>query len=203
MKFRTAALASSALTLALILAGCSANNTGGMEGMDHGSDSPSDSATEADFNAADEMFTTGMIAHHQQAIDMAQMVLDKEGVAPQVAELAERIKAAQQPEIDLLESWLVDWGIDSGSMDDGMEGMDHGSDGMMSEEDMAALEAANGADASVLFLEQMIQHHEGAIAMAQTEVDNGVNADAVALAEKIINDQTAEITEMENLLSEL
>ena len=85
---------------------------------------------------------------------------------------------------------------------DSMEGMDHGS-GMMTEEDMQALDAATGTEASRLFLEQMIEHHRGAIDMAQDEVDDGQNSDAVSLAQKIIDTQTAEITTMEEILATL
>jgi uncharacterized protein (DUF305 family) len=202
MKFRTAAITSTAIALALVLAGCS---NAGMGGMDHeGSDSPSSESVDAAFNAADEVFVTGMIPHHEQALSMAEMVLDKEGVDPRVVALAERILAAQQPEIDLMNSWLEAWGVDpdTGGME-GMEGMDHGSDGMMSDDDMASLEAATGPEASTLFLEQMVQHHAGAIEMAQQELSNGENADALDLAQTIIDAQTAEIDEMQELLSQL
>ncbi|WP_411024420.1 DUF305 domain-containing protein, partial [Salmonella sp. s58760] len=91
-----------------------------------------------------------------------------------VAALAEEIKAAQGPEIQKMEQWLEEWGADTSNM----EGMDHGG-GMMSDDDMQALEDATGADASRLFLEQMIEHHQGAVEMAQDEVDNGQNSDAV------------------------
>ena len=94
-----------------------------------------------------------------------------------------------------MEEWLDDWDADMP-----MDGMDHG-DGMMSGDDMAALEDATGDEASALFLEQMIEHHEGAILMAEGEVEAGENPDAVALAEKIIVDQTAEIEEMKQLLA--
>jgi uncharacterized protein (DUF305 family) len=83
-----------------------------------------------------------------------------------------------------------------------MGGMDHG-DGMMSEDDMQALEGATGPDAGALFLEQMIQHHKGAVDMAQEEVDNGQNSDAVALAETIIDAQTEEIATMKEILATL
>jgi uncharacterized protein (DUF305 family) len=95
--------------------------------------------------------------------------------------------------------WLTEWGAST----DSMSGMDHGSDGMMSDSDMTALEQASGADAGKLFLEQMIQHHQGAIEMAQTEIDSGESSDAVALAERIVADQTAEITEMQSMLDSL
>jgi uncharacterized protein (DUF305 family) len=182
MKKSTGAIASLSVALALVLAGCS-------------------TAAETDYNAADEMFVTGMIPHHEQALEMAEILLDKDGVDDRVVALAERIQAAQQPEIDLMNSWLDEWGVDSDMGD--MPGMDHGNGGMMSDDDMAALEAASGDDASVLFLEQMIEHHEGAIEMSEQEVDNGQNADAVELAQQIIDAQTAEIAEMQDLLDEL
>jgi uncharacterized protein (DUF305 family) len=80
--------------------------------------------------------------------------------------------------------------------------MDHG-DGMMTDEDMAALEAASGAEASRLFLEQMIVHHEGAIAMAKTQIADGEDADAVTLAESIASAQSDEIAEMRKILDSL
>lgn len=204
MKIRTAAAAALTLAAALALAGCAdGSGSQSMPGMDHGSSSsPSSSSTvTADFNDADVMFAQMMIPHHQQAIEMADMILNKEGIDPGVLTLASDIKAAQQPEIDQLQSWLDEWGADMPDMDS-MEGMDHGG-GMMSEDDMAALEAATGAEASRLFLEQMTMHHEGAIEMAQDEVDNGQNPDAVEMAQTIVDTQTAEITEMQELLAQL
>ena len=73
----------------------------------------------------------------------------------------------------------------------------------MSDTDMQALEDATGDEASQLFLEQMIEHHEGAIDMAQTEVDNGENPDVINLAESIIQSQTAEIATMKEILASL
>ncbi|WP_335622256.1 DUF305 domain-containing protein [Agromyces aureus] len=184
----------------ILLAGCTSTGPSGeMSGMDHGSPSAtSDSDPAADFNDADVAFAMSMIVHHQQAIEMSDVLLEKDGVDPDVAELAETIKDAQQPEIDTMTQWLDDWGQPMDSS--GMDGMDH--DGMMmSEDDMAALESATGAEASALFLEQMIIHHEGAIDMAETQVAEGQNPDAIALAEKIIDDQSAEIQQMRDLLA--
>ncbi|QEA30529.1 DUF305 domain-containing protein [Microbacterium sp. CBA3102] len=167
-----------------------------MPGMNH--ESSSSTPASADANDADIMFASMMKEHHAQAIDMSDMLLSKEGVDERVVALAEEIKAAQEPEIQKMDQWLEEWGADTSDM----EGMDHGG-GMMSEDDMQALEDATGADASRLFLEQMIQHHEGAVEMAQEEVDNGQNSDAVALAETIIEAQTTEIATMEDLLDTL
>ena len=165
--------------------------------MDHGGSS-SAPAAKVEANAADIMFASMMKEHHAQAIEMSDGLLSKDGVDERVVALAEEIKAAQEPEIQKMDQWLEDWDADMGNMG----GMDHG-DGMMSEDDMQALEGATGPDAGALFLEQMIQHHEGAVDMAQEEVDNGQNSDAVALAETIIDAQTEEIATMKEILATL
>lgn len=204
MRLRTTALASSALVTALLLAGCAQNNgTGGMPGMDHGSSPMPPSAGTADFNAADEMFVTMMIPHHEQAIEMADVILGKDGIDTRVIDLAQQIKDAQGPEIETMKSWLKEWGIPyDDSMPGDTGGMNQGG-GMMSDEDMAALDSAVGTDAARLFLEGMIEHHQGAIVMAQTELDNGENADALALAQTISDAQTAEIATMQGILGTL
>jgi uncharacterized protein (DUF305 family) len=196
MRTRTIALASSALVALLVLAGCSGTDNS-MPGMDHGTDPmPDSSETEFTFNDPDVAFAMNMIAHHQQAIDMSDTILAKDGVDERVLDLAADIKDAQGPEIETMTSWLEEWGQSAD-----MGGMDHG--GMMSDDDMAALEAATGPDASRLFLEQMIVHHTGAIDMAEEELANGENPDATALAAKVVSDQTAEIQTMQDLLASL
>ncbi|UPL17485.1 DUF305 domain-containing protein [Microbacterium aurugineum] len=196
MKIRAAATAALTVSAALLLSGCGTGTDDvSMPGMDHGSASPSTGV-----NDADVMFASMMVVHHEQAIEMSDLVLDAEGVDPAVTDLAERIKAAQGPEIDQLQGWLGEWGIRSDDRD--MSGMDHG-DGMMSEDDLAQLRAADGLEASRLFLEQMIVHHEGAIEMAQVQVEDGNDPEAIALAEAIIEAQTDEIQEMNDLLAAL
>ena len=196
---RPATIAAVTLAAALALTGC-ASDAPTMPGMDHGADSSS-SAEAVDANSADVMFAQMMIPHHEQAVEMSDMLLAKSDIDSEVAALAEQIKAAQQPEIEQMEEWLDAWGADMPGMDD-MDGMHHG-DGMMSEDDMEALEAATGTQAARLFLVQMIEHHEGAIDMAQDEDDDGQNADAVALADDIIASQTEEIATMRELLAQL
>ena len=196
MKNRAAATAAITLTALLALAGCAGTTgSGGMDNMP-GMGSSASASPAADANNADMQFTMLMIPHHEQAVEMADMILAKDGIDERVVTLAEQIKAAQGPEIELMQSWLEDWGTPMGDMD----GM---GDGMMSETDMQALEAATGVEASRLFLEQMIAHHQGAIEMAQAEVDDGQNPDVIALAENIITSQTAEIATMEDILATL
>ena len=195
MRIRTLTIGALAVATALTLTGCSSPDSG-MQGMDHGTSSAPHSAG-VSAAQADIDFAMNMIAHHQQAVEMADVLLGKEGTDPGVAELAERIKAAQQPEIDTMTQWLTAWGEDPE-----MGGMDHG-DGMMSADDMAALEEADGPAASRLFLEQMIVHHEGAVEMAEQELADGKDPDALELAQKVIDDQTAEIAEMRSMLDAL
>ena len=190
MKLRRTALASSVLIASLLLAGCS----NPMQNMSMGGSPTADESTAA-FNDADVAFTMNMVVHHNQAIEMADVLLGKDGIDPQVVQLARDIDAAQRPEIDLMNDWLDAWGAG------GMSGMDHGMAGTMSEADMAALGASSGDEAGRLFLEQMIVHHEGAIEMARAELRDGESRDAIALAEKIVTAQTAEIAEMRDLLA--
>lgn len=90
----------------------------------------------------------------------------------------------------------------SGHMMPGMEGME-GMQGMMSDEDMTALQNAQGVDASKLFLQQMIEHHEGAITMAQNEINTGQYPPAIAMARTIVTSQQQEINTMRSILASL
>nr|WP_257910407.1 DUF305 domain-containing protein [Janibacter limosus] len=142
-----------------------------------------------------------MTMHHQQAVEMSDIVLDKSGVDPEVTQLAKDIKKARGPEITTMQGWLDDWG--RGSMDhESMNGMD-GMDGMVSAEDITALKQADGPAASTLFLTQMIEHHEGAVAMAQQHRKDGKNPEALKLSSTVITDQKAEITKMRTMRSGL
>ena len=195
------ALSTGALTLALVLTGCADTGTAPSDT----SSSPSASTSSSASTEADETFVTMMIPHHEQAIEMSDILLAKDGADPRVIDLAEQIKTAQGPEIDKMLGWLDDWGVEYDP--DSMGGMDHGSmggdDSMMSEEDMTMLEDADATEASRLFLEQMIVHHEGAVDMAQTALDDAQNPDVLELAQQVIDNQTAEIATMQDLLEEL
>ncbi|SFR67736.1 Uncharacterized conserved protein, DUF305 family [Agromyces sp. CF514] len=199
---RTLVVLAAAAATTLALAGCTAGDSGtSMEGMDHGNDSTESFDAAAAFDDADVMFAQMMIPHHEQAVEMSDTVLAIDGVGDRVIALAEQIKDAQQPEIDQLEAWLDEWGAGAGDSD-GMADMGHG-DGMMTADDLASLEAATGDDASRLFLEQMIVHHEGAIDMAEAEVADGEHAGAVEMARSIVETQAAEIDEMRDILATL
>lgn len=214
---RFVGIAAAAVAATAVLGACS-NDSGSNHDMSSMTTSaaaapPSTSAggdTQAQaHNDADVMFAQGMIPHHQQAIEMSDMLLPKEGIDPGVVSLADQIKAAQGPEIEQMQGWLADWGVASTAPGGGMPSMpghdmgDMGGQGMMSEQDMAALRDAQGVDASRLFLTQMIEHHEGAITMAQTEIDKGQFPPAVEMARAIIASQQREIDTMQQMLSSL
>lgn len=196
---KTLTMTSFAFAAAIVLGGCSAVTGGNnMPGMNHGSTpaSPSGSAVGAagEHNAADTSFAQMMIPHHAQAIQMSDVLLAKKDIPAPVTALAGRIKAAQGPEIEKMRGWLKDWD-ESAEMSG-----DHTMGGMMGDEDMKELSAAQGLEAARLFLTQMVAHHQGAVVMAQRESADGRNADALKLGIDIVSAQEAEIKEMKELL---
>jgi uncharacterized protein (DUF305 family) len=195
-KFVT--ISAATIAAALVLAGCSAGG-GSMPGMNHGSSgmSSSSAALVGDHSGDDTMFAQSMIVHHTQAVEMSDMILAKQNIPASVTALAEKIKAAQAPEIEKMATWLQNWN-ESATMAAG-----HTMSGMMGAEDMAKLEQAQGVEAAKLFLTQMIAHHQGAVAMSKTEAAAGKNPDAVALAQSIVTSQETEIQEMKDLLAGL
>nr|WP_012311487.1 DUF305 domain-containing protein [Arthrobacter sp. AK-1]ABR66955.1 unknown [Arthrobacter sp. AK-1] len=207
---KTLTISAAAIAAAIALAGCSAGTDAGSSATSatsgaahHGgsgtSSAPATSAAaSAEFNDADTMFAQMMIPHHAQAVEMSDMILEKEGIPAPVADLATKIKAAQGPEIEKMTGWLESWGQPTEAPTGAHSG--HSMSGMMGQEDMAKLEAAQGTEAATLFLTQMIAHHEGAVEMAKTETSDGKNADAVQLSKDIVSDQEAEIQEMKDLL---
>ena len=189
-------------------------------------------AQASEHNQADMDFAKMMIVHHQQAVEMSDMILAKQGIDPRVLDLAKQIKAAQGPEIATMQGWLSQWGMGGTTGIPGMSGMPghgemHGGDsdspststtpsgpmspgmgmrdmpGMMSAADMDALKNADGVEASKLFLTGMITHHQGALTMAQDEIKNGQSADAIALAKSILDRQQKEIDTMNQILGSL
>lgn len=180
----------SALVSGLVLAGCSSSHTA------DASHSSSDhaSASVAGVNSSDLNFVQMMVPHHQQAVEMSALAIDRT-TNPVVLDLAERIGTAQGPEIDQMLSMLVRWGV----MSEG-DHSDHEMPGMIDAETMKALRDAKDADFDRLFLTSMIAHHQGAIDMAQDPLENGEDPELKALLDEIVTAQSAEIKEMQALL---
>lgn len=222
---RSTTLTTLALASALALAGCGTSGeetageapetttsaAAGTGSTDTATATPSTSAQAVteEHNDADTMFAQMMIPHHEQAVQMSEVMLAKDNLDPDIEALANKIVAAQGPEIDQLKTMLETWGEPTSMESGGMEGMDHGSDsgagmeGMMTEEQMQELEAAEGTEAAEMYLTMMTAHHRGAIDMAQEEVAEGQNPQAIEMAQKVIEDQEAEIQEMERLLQQI
>jgi uncharacterized protein (DUF305 family) len=207
-SIRLVRLTGGLMSAVVVLAGCSDTAETPAAGSSATDESSADQS--AEFNDADVTFAQGMIPHHEGALTMAEVATDRAS-DPRVVDLAERIRAGQDPEIDLMNGWLEDWGQplqndsgDMGGMDHGSEGTggkDHGSEGMggMAMEDMPGA----GPEFDRMWLEAMIEHHDGAVEMARTEIEDGRNAEALDLARLISQTQTQEIEEMQQLLTEL
>jgi len=188
-----------AIAAAFLLAGCGGSNDND-DGQAQGTAGSSSPTAQAAHNQADVKFAQGMIPHHRQAVQMAEMAL-RQASNQDVKNLASQIKAAQDPEIEKMSGWLTAWGekvpADTGNMDH--TGIDM--PGMMSQQEMNELTAARGRDFDRMFLTMMIDHHEGAIQMARDIQATGENADVKALAKQIESAQTAEITHIQELLT--
>lgn len=191
---------------ALALSGCTINI--GMGGSGSGAYSVVD---ESAFSASDVMFAQMMIPHHEQALDMSLIALER-STNDAVRDLAQRIYEGQGPEIEQMETWSGDGAAMGGmshEMPDGtmMPNDMMGGDmmdsstmaGMASQEQLAELVSLDSPDFDILFLELMIEHHKGALAMVEM-IDNSTNSEARALAEEISSTQNAEIDEMTELL---
>ena len=153
----------------------------------------------SDRNGVDEveMFAEMMIPHHQQAIDMSELALERSS-NPHIRDLSQRIIDGQTPEIELMSEWLPEGQRDSDMARMRMSGMG----GMASEAEMAELETLEGEDFDRQFLSLMIAHHEGALHMVHM-IDNSNSDEVSQLARDITRVQTQEIDEMTRLLREL
>ena len=165
-------------------------------------------------NDADVAFASDMITHHAQALSMVDLTLDRP-LDPDVKALAEAIRDTQGSEIETMADWLTQWGEeipatmrdhahaghDAGDMSDTMDDMGHDDmPGMMTAHDMDELENAGDDEFQDMWLEMMVEHHEGAVEMSETEQEDGRFADAVDLADRIIETQQQEIATMKGLL---
>lgn len=154
-------------------------------------------------NDADVTFAQGMIPHHEEAIDMAEIALTSEAAAsPEVTRLAEGITEAQTTEIETLRGWLDAWGESEALEME--EGEPHGNmGGDMPSDVVSELRELEGTKFDEAFLKAMVEHHRSAIAMARTEVEQGEYGPAIDMARDIIETQEAEIEEMSALLSQM
>jgi uncharacterized protein (DUF305 family) len=182
-------------------------------------DSPPDSAAEqaGGFNDADTTWMQGMIPHHMQAVRMAEMVPDRTA-SPELADLARRMVESQSSEVELMRSLLADAGADAPGPGGGMPGAGRGHggaghgggqgmggrdsaggghEGMLGPGEMRELMTSEGRDFDLRWTEQMIRHHEGAIASSERLLDDGASPEVADLARDIIAEQRSEIEQMQ------
>jgi uncharacterized protein (DUF305 family) len=201
MMARRPILAFSVLAL-LVGASSSASAQAGMDHSMHRMGPEIVIPTGAIYTKADVEFMQGMIAHHAQAIVMSRLA-EKNGANPQVLKLSRKIDQSQVPEIEIMQQWLRrhdQFAPDTASW--------HGMrmDGMLTDEEIAALDQAKGVMFDRLFLVGMIKHHEGALKMVDDlfKVKGaGQEVDANIFANDVVSAQTAEIGIMRGLLAKL
>lgn len=160
------------------------------------------------YSAADVAFMTGMIPHHAQAVLMAGWAPTHDAGAA-VRVLSERIVVAQTDEIEFMRTWLADRGLEPPAADalhHAIMGMDHAKlmPGMLTAEQLARLDRARGTEFDRLFLEFMIQHHEGAVTMVEAlfASHGAAQDDAIfKFAADVSADQTSEIERMNIMLA--
>jgi uncharacterized protein (DUF305 family) len=163
MSFRTGTgyklggwAAAALLGLMILVTGCSSDTGSTAAG----------SASSA-FNEADVKFAQTMIPHHEQAVEMADAILGKQGIPPEIMQLAQQIKDAQVPEVEALRGFLASW--EQPLLPDHSSEADEdrwAAEGDLMPEEMQALKAADAGKGQRLFLRGMSKHHKGAIAEA-------------------------------------
>lgn len=156
---------------------------------------PSAAATDP-WTQTDADFVTMMIPHHAQALEMTRLAKEH-AVDPEVVSLAERIEAAQGPEIVAMSGWLDARGLRVPRASD----PPHTMAGMLTPAQMSELGKARGEEFDRLFLTGMIQHHQGALEMAEPMASTGSDALAIEMAMDVEATQSVEIEIMEKLLA--
>ena len=141
--------------------------------------------------SSEREFIEGMIPHHQEAIDTAKEVVARGGSTPDIKTLAQNIITAQEKEIADMKTWYKNW-----------YGVDYVDNGMY-QPMMRPLANLSGAELDKVFLTDMVKHHMMAIMMAKS-VDAHIEHNEIkTLSAAIQTSQSAEITQMQNLLKTL
>lgn len=151
---------------------------------------------EGTHNEVDVHFIGMMVPHHQQAIDMSDVLLESDLDDAEVRDLAQRIKDGQERENEQMRAWADEWGI----QDDMEMHSTHIANGMFQPEELEEFATMEGDELRTTFLEMMHYHHEHVIPMTQDQIDNGGYAPLREMAQEMVDVQTAEMKEMEELL---
>jgi uncharacterized protein (DUF305 family) len=214
---RTSTPAAVVVAVAMVLAGCAGedptsdggpdDSPAGMHGDHAGPDAlpgveVSAPPEDANWNAADAAYLTRMVAHHSQALDMTELAPTRAG-DPRVRRLARSIDVGQRREVVVMATWLVDHGQPEPTLETVAAVHHQGMPGMVGDDRLAALAEADGAAFDRLFLEAMVQHHQGAVAMAEQVLGDGEDQRVDEMATEVIASQQAEVAIMRRLLADL
>jgi uncharacterized protein (DUF305 family) len=187
-----------AAVVVLVLVSCGATSTNERTGPT--GTSPAQTSQSAEHNAADVAFAEDMIPHHRQAVDMTAWVPSR-STNPDLLVMATHISSDQQAEIRTMKGLLAQWGVqDAPGHDNSMDHMGMPVAGMVDGATLNMIQSLSGPSFDALWMTSMISHHQGAIAMAQNEIDQGRNPDAIQLAKMIISAQQREIAQMNHLM---
>lgn len=197
IRIRIAAAVCAAVVLAS-LTSCSASQTETIAPVQPPKTSAPASVSDP-HNDADVEFAQKVIVY-SRALAIARLAAERSS-DPSTQGLSESIVAAHAAEIDVMTSWLDAWGAevpDASSLR--ATDRDGAMAGVVTDQQMAAVEGASGPAFNHLFLTMMLEHHKGSIAMADVEARNGESVKALRFAANIMRDQTAEIAEMHSIL---
>jgi uncharacterized protein (DUF305 family) len=156
---------------------------------------PTGPAPTANVNHADVRFLQMMYPHHAQAVEMAKLVPNR-SQNQQLKDLATAIENAQGPQMQQMTALLASFGKPAPSTT-----LDHPMRGLMTPQQMTALEGLSGAAFDKMWLQMMVEHHQGAVDMSQDALKNGTNPDVKAMAQAIITSQQSEIAKMQGMLA--
>lgn len=196
---RRFAAVTAVLTAAVVLTACGGGDENATGHDGHDQSKKTEASAAKDHNAEDVSFAQGMIPHHRQAVQMAGLAATR-AASPKVKSLSEDIDKAQGPEIKTMSGWLKSWNEEVPEDMPGMDHSGHAMPGMMTPEDMNKLKKASGEEFDTAFLKMMVEHHKGAVSMAETEKSKGSYKPAKEMADEIIDSQNAEIKQMDKLL---
>ena len=190
---RTVLTAAVAVFVALAAGGCHHAATPAPEASTEASTSSVGMTTGA---PADVTFLEDMVIHHQQALELAAMVPIQSSDSALRA-FAEQNATQQRTELQGCQAQLLQWEVPGGH-----SGRDKPADipGMVDQATIEKLRGLRGRAFETLWLQTMIAHHRGAIAMAQNEIEHGQSPEAISIAQSLVPFQQAEINQMNQLL---
>lgn len=159
-------------------------------------ESASDGAERSEHNAGDIRFAQQLLPHHEQAVVISELAVER-STDQEVTALAQRIHGARGPEMKQLMALLQGWGEPVAPPDHGDVG--HGDFGLLTEEELQHLGQVSGSEFDREWLRLMIEHHEGAVEIAEIELRDGADSLAKLFAQNVVDSQTGELAELRAL----